>query len=163
MRHRAVWAAALLLAACTAFGQDHAAKSSKNSAKQANVQTVPMKLEDQLEANVRAAWTAFKEKNKKAYSDYLWDDFMAVEEDGDGERNKLKILREVEKSVVHDFSLQLFRVDPIGSDAALVTYENIIQFPPKASLRFEKIFVSEIWLRRNGQWKVWRYQATRVR
>jgi len=64
---------------------------------------------------------------------------------------------------VYDYKLQLFRTDPISPDAALVTYENVIQFPPGIGSRFEKIFISEIWVKRNGQWKSWRYQATKVK
>ena len=162
MRHRAAWAAALLLAACTAFGQEPAVKSSAGT-KKAGTAADQVDVPALLESNVRAAWAAFKVKNKRGYSDFLWDDFMAVEEDGDGERNKLKVVREVDQSVVNDFKLQWFKVDPIGTGAALVTYENFITFPAQARIRFEKIFVSEIWLKRNGVWKAWRYQATRVR
>jgi hypothetical protein len=88
---------------------------------------------------------------------------MAVEEDGLGERDKSRVLREVGENVVYDYKLQLFRMDPIAPDAALVTYENVIQFPPRAGSRFEKIFISEIWVKRNGHWKSWRYQATKVK
>jgi len=86
-----------------------------------------------------------------------------VEEDGNGERNKLRVLREVGESVVNGYNLQASQVDSLGPAAALVTYENVIQFPRGAGSRFEKIFVSEIWLKRHGQWKAWRYQATRVK
>jgi hypothetical protein len=121
------------------------------------------KLADLLESKIRAAWKAFKDKDKKAYAEFLTDDFMAVEEDGQGERMKTVVLREVGESVVHDYAVQLFRVDPIASGAQLVTYENVIQFPPGSVSRFEKIFISEIWVKRNGEWKSWRYQATRVK
>ncbi|MGH9712628.1 MAG: nuclear transport factor 2 family protein [Candidatus Acidiferrales bacterium] len=120
-------------------------------------------MSDLLQANIRGMWAAFRDKKREAYADYLWDDYEAVEEDSQGERNKLRVLREVDESVVVDYTLQLFQVDPIGADAALVTYENVIKFPPKSRTRFEKIFVSEIWVQRHGQWKAWRYQATRVR
>lgn len=108
-------------------------------------------------------WKAFKDKDKKAYAEFLADDFMAVEEDGQGERTKTVVVREVDESVVHDYHLQLFRVDPIAAGAQLVTYENVIQFPPGAASRFEKIFICEIWVKRGGEWKSWRYQATRVK
>ena len=162
MQLRVLCAGILLFAAGSAFGQQPTAKSSAGSKKPGNAAD-QVDVPALLESNVRAAWAAFKNKNKRAYSDFLWDDFMAVEEDGDGERNKLKVVREVDQSVVHDFSLQLFKVDPIGPDAALVTYESSITFPPRSANRYERIFVSEIWLKRNGQWKAWRYQATRVR
>ncbi len=121
------------------------------------------KLADLLESKIRDMWAAFKNKNKRAYGDFLTDDFMAVEEDGQGERTKTVVLREVGESVIYDYHAQLFRVDPVASGAQLVTYENVIQFPPGSASRFEKIFISEIWVKRNGEWKSWRYQATRVK
>jgi hypothetical protein len=123
----------------------------------------PADLSELLQANIRGMWAAFRDKKKQAYAEYLWDDYEAVEEDAEGERNKLRVLREVDGSKVNDYKLQVFQVDSLGPDAALVTYENFIQFPPKSLVRFEKIFISEIWLRRHGQWKAWRYQATRVK
>jgi hypothetical protein len=121
------------------------------------------KLADLLESKIRASWEAFKNKDKRAYAEFLTDDFMAVEEDGQGERTKAVVLREVGESVVHEYQVQLFRVDPIAPGAQLVTYENVIQFPPGAKSRFEKIFITEIWVKRNGEWKSWRYQATKVK
>src|SRR6202050_2003000 len=54
------------------------------------------KLAELLEAKIRAAWAAFKKRDKDAYALFLTDDFQAVESDGDGERNKLQTVREVE-------------------------------------------------------------------
>ena len=137
----------------------HKSAASKQSSSVAS----DKKLADLLESKIRAAWKAFKDKDKKAYAEFLTDDFMAVEEDGQGERTKMVVLREVGESVVHDYQVQLLRVDPIAPGAQLVTYENVIQFPSGARSRFEKIFISEIWVKRNGEWKSWRYQATKVK
>ena len=165
MRNYLVGAGAGLLLACSAFGQQPAApKGSPPPPTNLHSNTAaPADLSELLQANIRGMWAAFRDKKKQAYAEYVWDDYEAVEEDGDGERNKLRVLREVDQSVVSDYKLQVFQVDSLGPDAALVTYENVIQFPPKAQVRFEKIFISEIWLRRHGQWKAWRYQATRVK
>jgi hypothetical protein len=152
-----------LLLACSAYGQQPATTNTPPATKQSTNAAVHADLSQQLQANIRAMWAAFRDKKKQAYAEYLWDDYKAVEEDAQGERNKLRVLREVDESVVQNYTLQLFQVDPLGSDAALVTYENVIQFPPKSRNRFEKIFISEIWLKRHGQWKAWRYQATRVK
>ncbi len=50
------------------------------------------KLAEMLEAKVKAAWAAFKKKDKDAYAAFLTEDFQAVEADGDGERSKAKTL-----------------------------------------------------------------------
>jgi len=44
-----------------------------------------------------------------------------------------------------------------------VRYEAFFKFPPKSAVRFEKVMIGEIWVRRNGEWKSWRYQETRVK
>jgi hypothetical protein len=146
-----------------AHDQGTAGKSSTSKTGGKSAASEQQKAADLLEDKIRAAWKAFRDKDKKAYAEFLADDLMAVEEDGGGERTKTKVLREVDDSVVQDFKLQLFRVDAIAPGAQLVTYENFIQFPVKARPRFEKIFVSEIWLKRGGEWKMWRYQATKVK
>jgi hypothetical protein len=163
MRKYFVGTCAGLLLACCAFGQEPVATKASPATDQSGKTAAKTDLNERLEGNIRAMWAAFRDKKKQVYADYLWDDYQAVEEDGDGERNKIRALRGVDQSVVSDFTLQLFRVDPINPEAALVTYENVIQFPRGAGSRFEKIFVSEIWVKRHGQWKAWRYQATRVK
>jgi len=179
MRMGCMSACVTVALACSAFGQQPAGtgqgagvKQSGPSSTDANKTaaskaagsgTADKKLEDLLESKIQASWEAFKKKDKKAYAEFLADDFMAVEEDGKGERTKTQVLREVDQSVVHDFRVQLFRMDRISADAVLMTYENFIQFPPGAGVRFERIFISEIWVKRNGEWKSWRYQATKVK
>jgi hypothetical protein len=154
---------ASLLLACCAFGQQPPAGNPPPPTNLNSNTAAKAELSQLLQANIRGMWAAFRDKKKPAYADYMWDDYEAVEEDAQGERNKLRVLREVDDNNVADYKLQAFQVDSLGPDAALVTYENFIQFPPKSVVRFEKIFISEIWLKRHGQWKAWRYQATRVK
>jgi hypothetical protein len=169
MRHWIGGACACVMLACSAFGQEGQpaapAKKAGPSKQASGASTTPAKedLNLLLEGNIRAMWIAFRDKKKDTYASYLWDDYKAVEEDGNGERDKSHVLREVDESMVRDSEPQWFVVDKIGSNAALVTYENVIQFPRTASNRFLKIFISEIWTKRNGEWKAWRYQATHVR
>ncbi|MGD0427561.1 MAG: nuclear transport factor 2 family protein [Candidatus Acidiferrales bacterium] len=121
------------------------------------------KLADLLEAKVRAAWAAFKNKDKDGYAAFLTDDFQAVESDGDGERSKAKTLREVEHSMYTDYLLQMFQVQALGTHYAFVTYESSMQFPKTAALRFRRVFIGELWTNRDGEWKMMRYQETLVR
>jgi ketosteroid isomerase-like protein len=120
-------------------------------------------LADLLEAKVRAAWAAFKNKDKDGYAAFLTDDFQAVESDGDGERSKAKTLREVEHSMYTDYLLQMFQVQALGTHYAFVTYESSMQFPKTAALRFRRVFIGELWTNRDGEWKMMRYQETAVR
>ncbi len=116
-----------------------------------------------LEARVRAAWQAFGKKDAKAYAKFLTEDFQAVEADGEGERSRLHVLGEVEHCMFTSYLLQLFEVQPLGSDYAFVTYESTLQFPKSAALRFRRVFIGELWTQRSGQWQMMRYQETLVR
>ena len=146
-----------------AFAQQPAAtgKASANAPSNNSVSR-PM-LADVLEAKVRAAWATFKKRDKEAYAKFLTDDFQAVEADGEGERPKLHVLREVEHCMYTDYLLQFFQVQPLGPDYAFVTYESSMQFPKGSALRFRRVFIGELWSNRNGQWKMMRYQETLVR
>ncbi len=121
------------------------------------------RIGDVLEANVKAEWEAFKNKDKKTYADLLAEDFVAVEDDGEGMRKKSVAAGEIDRSVVDKYYLFALKVLPVGSDAALVTYELTMEFPSKAQVRFKRVLVSELWLKRDGKWKLRYYQETRVR
>jgi ketosteroid isomerase-like protein len=125
--------------------------------------TAHSKLADLLEAKVRSAWAAFKKKDKDGYAALLTDDFQAVESDGEGERDKLKTLREVEHSMYTDYQLQLFQVQPLGLHYAFVTYESTMRFPKGSALPYRRVFIGELWTNRDGSWKIMRYQETQVR
>jgi uncharacterized protein (TIGR02246 family) len=148
---------------CTAFArQPTAAEKASASTASKNTAAQP-KLADLLEAKVRAAWAAFKNKDKNAYGEFLTDDFQAVESDGEGERTKLHVLREVEHCMYTDYTLQMFQVQPLGPEYAFVTYESSMQFPRTSTLHFRRVFVGELWTQRDGKWKMMRYQETLVR
>jgi uncharacterized protein (TIGR02246 family) len=121
------------------------------------------KLAEMLEAKVKAAWAAFKKKDKDAYAAFLTDDFRAVEADGDGERSKTKTVREVEHSMFVEYSLQLFQVQQLGPHYAFVTYECTMRFPRGSATLFRRVFIGELWTNRDGDWKMMRYQETVVR
>ena len=121
------------------------------------------KVKEILESNVKAEWEAFKKRDKQAYGDLLANDFAAVEDDNEGMRKKSVAVAEVDNSVVNNYHLFALTVLPLNADAALVTYEITLEFPPKAQVRFKRVLVSEVWVRRNGQWKERYYQETHVR
>lgn len=163
MRNRILCSCIALALSCLAFAQQPAAADKPAQSTPSKNATAQPKLAGLLEAKVRAAWAAFKKKDKDGYAAFLTDDFQAVEADGDGERPKLRILREVEHSMYTDYLLQLFQVQPLGPNHAFVTYESTMQFPKGSAVRFKRIFVGELWTNRDGEWRMMRYQETPVR
>jgi hypothetical protein len=166
MRLLIVCACVALLTACFAHGQQPQttpAPGQTEPSKGSGHAAAQSPLESLLEGNVKTEWEAFKNKDKKAYSDLLADDFIGIEDDSQGMRTKNKAAAEIDSSVVSSYNLFAFRVLPLNPDAALVTYELTMLFPPKAQVRFKRVLVSELWLKRDGHWKMRYYQETRVR
>ena len=120
-------------------------------------------LKDLLEAKVKAEWEALKNKDRKAYAELLGDDYQGVEVDGRGERNKIQSLNELAAENIYNYTLSAFSVTPLGPDAAMVIYEVTMQFPPTAQVRYARVYITEIWVKRAGQWKELHYQETHVK
>jgi len=163
MRNWIFCACVALALPCFAFAQQPAAANKATANTPSKNTATESKLAETLEAKVKAAWAAFKKKDKEGYAAFLTDDFQAVEADGDGERPKPHILREVEHSMFTEYSLQLFQVQQLGPHYAFVTYECTMQFPRGSATRFRRIFIGELWTNRDGDWKMMRYQETVVR
>jgi hypothetical protein len=120
-------------------------------------------LKDMFEAKVKVEWEAFKNKDRKAYDELLADDYQGVEIDGRGERNKIQAVNELADSNVYNYTLWGFKFIPLGPDAAMIIYEVTIQFPPRAQIRYSRVYITEIWVKRDGQWKEFHYQETHVK
>lgn len=120
-------------------------------------------LTNLFDAKIKVEWEAIKNKDQKALGELLADDFIGVEADREGERYKWKALSELQESAVTDYTLSFLKVTSLCTDAAFVRYEVFIKFPPKSAVRFEKILVGEVWVKRVGQWKELHYQETRVK
>jgi hypothetical protein len=86
-----------------------------------------------------------------------------VEDDGDGARNKVQAMNEMSASNIQNYSLAFFKCVPLSADSAFVSYEITMTFPLRSANRFKRLFISEVWLKRAGQWKARHYQETRVR
>jgi hypothetical protein len=120
-------------------------------------------LNDMFDSKIKLEWEALKHKDKKAYAELLAEDYEGVEIDGKGERTKIQALNELADTNVFNYTLWGLKVIPLGPDAAFVTYESTMQFPPKSVIRFSRIYITELWVKRAGQWRELHYQETHVK
>jgi uncharacterized protein DUF4440 len=120
-------------------------------------------LQPLFEAKVKAEWEALKNKDKKAYGELLAGDYQGVEVDGRGERNKIQALNELVEGNVSNYTLWGFKLIPLGPDAAFVIYEVTLQFPPKSVVRYSRVYITELWVKRAAQWQELHYQETHVK
>lgn len=145
------------------MAQQSAMPTAFGAARQSGESAADFKIKEVWETKIKAEWEALKNKDKKAYSELLADDYQGVEADGRGERNKVQALNELPETNVFTYSLWGFKLIALEPDAALVIYEVTMQFPPKSQVRFSRVYISELWMKRAGQWKEVHYQETHVR
>ncbi len=124
--------------------------------------SAPAALKSLLEGKVKQEWEAFKKRDKAAYSNLLADNYIGVEDDGKGTRNRFGAAAEIDTSNIYEYTIIPIAVDQFGPDTAFVTYEVSMQFPPKSTVRFKRVYVGEIWIKEHGDWKLKHYQETRV-
>jgi len=146
-----------------ALGQSATMPAKAGESQQSNIVSADAKLNDMFESKIKVEWEALKNKDKKAYGELLADDYQGVEVDGRGERNKIQAVNELAETNVFNYTLFGFKLIPAGPEAALVIYEVTMQFPPKAQIRYSRVYISELWVKRAGQWKEVHYQETHVR
>jgi hypothetical protein len=152
-----------LLLAAVAWAQQPADQKQPEPGNRSRETSARQELKNDLEPKVKAEWEALKTRNKKTFGDLLAEDFKGIEDDGEGARNKLHAVNEVDHSNVYNYSMAFINAIPLASDAALVTYEVTMEFQPKATVRYKRIYITEIWLKRQGEWKLRHYQETRVK
>jgi hypothetical protein len=146
-----------------ALPQEPAAPAKSGETRQFGSVSEDSALKEMFEAKIKAEWEAVKKKDKKAYAELLADDYQGVEADGRGERNKLQALNELVEGNVSNYTLWGYKLIPLGSDAAFVIYEVTMQFPPKSVVRYSRVYITELWVKRAGQWKELHYQETHVK
>jgi hypothetical protein len=146
-----------------AFGQPPAEPPKSSTSQQSAKVSADSTLQSMFEAKVKTEWDALKNKDKKAYAELLADDYEGVEVDGSGERTKIQSLNELPGENVYNYTLWGFKMIPLGPDAAFVIYEVTMQFPPKSTVHYSRVYISELWVKRTGQWKEVHYQETHVK
>ena len=146
-----------------ALAQEPTASAKSGHASQFGGVSEDSALKEMFEAKIKVEWEAVKNKNKKAYAELLADDYQGVEADGRGERNRIQALNELANGNVSSYTLWGYKLIPLGSDAAFVIYEVTMQFPPKSVVRFSRVYITELWVKRGGQWKELHYQETHVK
>jgi len=146
-----------------AFGQQPAAPSKSGESQPFGSVSTDSGLNDMFQAKIKAEWEAIKNKDKKAYGQLLADDYQGVEVDNQGERTKIQALNELANGNVSNYTFWGFKLIPLGPDAAFVIYEVNLQFPPRSVVRFSRVYITELWVKRVGQWEVVHYQETHVK
>jgi len=146
-----------------AWAQQLAIPTKSGGSGQSGQTSTELNLKDMFESKIKAEWDALKAKDKKTYGNLLADDYEGVEVDGQGERTKTQAINEMVNGNVYNYTLWGFKLIPLGPDTDFVIYEVTLQFPPRSVLRYSRVYVTELWVKRAGEWKELHYQETHVR
>lgn len=165
MRNRRLWAAAAAFFLLMSFAEAQQVLKNPNAPpppKQSFPSADP-KLSALLESKIKEEWEAFRKRDNKAYEAILADDFIAVEDDAQGARNKTQSANEVLQGLVYNYTLFAFKAFSLCDNVAFVRYEVTVQFPPKTQGHMMRIYVTEVWVKQGNEWKSWHYQDTKVK
>lgn len=110
-----------------------------------------------VEANEKAVWDAFKQKNYDAFASIVADD--ATEVEPEGVSDKAGIVKGVQMFDATGSTMSDFKVVKFDADASLVTYT--VKGPPKL-FGPEGQRHSTIWANRNGKWMAVFHQGTQA-
>ena len=146
---------------CFALCQQPSTSAKAGENKQAGSGDSALKY--MFESKIKMEWDALKNKDKKTYGELLAEEYEGVEVDGRGERNKVQAINELTNLNVYNYTLWGLKVVPLGPDATFVIYEITMQFPPKAQIRYSRVYIGALWVKRDGQWKELHYQETHVK
>jgi hypothetical protein len=162
MRARLIQAGVVWLTSF-ALAQQPAMPAQSDGSAQSGSASAALSVKDVFEAKVKAEWDALKNKDKAVYGALLADDYEGVEVDGQGERSKIQAINEMVNGNVYNYTLWGFKLIPLGPEANFVIYEVTLQFPPRSVVRYSRVYISELWVKRGGEWKELHYQETHIR
>ena len=147
----------------TCFGLAQQPSTGGKAGDNKSVDSADSALKATFEGKIKAEWEAIKNRDKKAYGALLDDDYQGVEVDGQGERNKLQSINELADMNVANYTLWGLKVIPLGPDATFIIYESTMQFPPRSQIRYSRVYIGSLWVKRGGEWKELHYQETHVK
>jgi hypothetical protein len=108
-------------------------------------------------ARLTIQWEAWKNKDAASNDAVISDDFHSISTDGITRTGK-PTAQQMNDQPISAYKLSEFRVVPVGTDTALVTYLADVTTPGNnAKYHFA---VGESWVKRNGQWFIRAFSGT---
>ena len=111
-------------------------------------------------ARLVAQWEGWKNQDPAPNDEIIADDYHSVVFDGTRSAGKPTVQQMAEQPI-SGYKLSEFRIVPVESDQALVTYLAKIK-SPSVSDEFH-MFVGESWVQRNGHWQIRAFSGTLIK
>jgi ketosteroid isomerase-like protein len=158
MKKSAFVALAGLILIAALVAQQPAAKAAKDApAGHGNLQTL-------LEQKEKAGWEAYRNKDAKGFRQLCWPEYTAVLADGAGERNLESTLAAMKEITILNYTLSGFRLTVVGPQSAVLTYKATAKLQiGKGQPQDSKMDITDVWVKRNGEWKSVRYHESETK
>jgi len=154
-------AALILLLAADCLAQEHKEYSAKEQAKQVIAAREQRAFGQEFAAREKSLAEAEKRHDWPAVERLLTDDFVEIAADGK-RYSKPEVAAYFPDVQLHDYTMEDVRVQRVADGAVLVTSTVKVD----ASFRGTRIpshsYVSTLWVRRKGQWKIVFHQVTPI-
>lgn len=116
-----------------------------------------------LEATLRKSWEDFKNQNKDAYAAVLADDTTQVWADNKPPRDKAAAIKDMPSIKLDSYALSNMKITMLGPDAALATYQAKVSFTADGKKVSPMLAITDVWVKRGGEWKDLRYQESEIK
>jgi ketosteroid isomerase-like protein len=117
-----------------------------------------------IEKKIQEAWQDFKSKKQRDYANLLADDFSGVEIDGKGPHDKRASVDEASAGTLNSYSLKDIKVTPLCANVALASYAaDTDGTMPDGKQVHATVIVTEVWVKRAGEWKSLRYHESELK
>jgi hypothetical protein len=116
-----------------------------------------------VEAKVHKSWEDYKNRNKQSFAASLAPGFSEVTDGADGIFGKDTELSEMDHFTLTHYELNNFKVRPLGSTTALITYSAKYDGSYDNSPINMKTVYADIWVKSGADWKLLWEQETKVK
>ena|SRR5215510_596480 len=142
----------LMLNACSA-SSDNATKAVVSSPAPSPTENI----EQAIIAKNKAAWDAYKDKDVAGIKAYTAEDYESYTQEGPS--NLQQDIANKDKLNIEAYKVVEPKVRMATKDVAILRYK----WEPKATFegrQIKPVFVTEVWVNRDGKWQVVSYQET---
>lgn len=121
-------------------------------------------LQTTLEALERAGWEAYKNRDKAAFTALATEDYAAGIANGQGMHDLKATLASMDQVTIESYTLRDFKLKTLGPRTALLTYHATMRYKiGTGAVQESKMYASDLWVKRAGEWKSLHYQETEIK
>lgn len=140
----------MLLVAALGYAQPPQPGQPALSRGEAEVRPGGSSLREQVLAQERAELDSLKFRDLAKFSGFLADDAVFV--DAHGSASKAEIVQHTAEFRLHEYTMDDVRFAPVSADSGMIVYTLTESGTSHGKEFSAKVYVSALWLKRDGKW-----------